>query len=147
MSVACLFALSATGAHADDYAFLVAVQDYDVKQLDKLQYTRNDILEFQRTLIASGYAADKVVVMHDDLQQLKGIRFVPLAANIRKELTLLLGGLEADDSIIVAFAGHGVQFKNEAESYFCPADTDLADRSTLISLKEVYAALSSDNIP
>ncbi|WP_417385388.1 SUMF1/EgtB/PvdO family nonheme iron enzyme [Gimesia sp.] len=139
-----LFTLSGlTSARATDYAFLVAVQDYDVKQLKPLNYTRNDILAFQKALIASGYDKDNVVLMHDDLKTLGKLRYIPESDKIRDELKLLLGTLEASDTIIVAFAGHGVQYKGEDENYFCPADTDLNDekRQTLIALSEIYEAL------
>ena len=132
-----------TPVAADDYAFLVAVQNYDVKQLKPLRYARNDILEFHKTLLASGYDKDNVVLMHDDLKTLGKLRFAPEAKKIRDELKLLLSTLEADDSIIVAFAGHGVQFRGEKENYFCPADTDLDDekRKSLIAFSEIYQAL------
>jgi formylglycine-generating enzyme required for sulfatase activity len=68
-------------------------------------------------------------------------RFLPLAANVRKELALLLRDLDAGDSVLVALAGHGVQFRGENESYFCPADARLADKATLIPLSAVYRAL------
>lgn len=129
---------------AEDYTFLVAVQDYDPTQLTKLNYARNDIVEFRDALLKSGYKPENIVLMHDDYQSLpNATRYAPHAKSIRKELGLLLGGLEADDSIIVAFAGHGVQFKGEEVSYFCPLDVDLKDkeRKSLISLTEVYAAL------
>lgn len=129
---------------AEDYAFLVAVQDYDPTQLTKLNYARNDIVEFRDALLKTGYESENIVLMHDDYQSLpNATRYAPYAKSIRKELGLLLGTLEEDDSIIVAFAGHGVQFKGEDVSYFCPLDVDLKDkeRKSLISLPEIYAAL------
>ena len=43
----------------------------------------------------------------------------------------------------MALAGHGVQFRDSeaSESYFCPADARLGDRSSLISLTEIHRAL------
>jgi len=138
-----LIAILPSFARAENYAFLVAVQQYDVKQLKPLNYTRNDIIEFQKTLLASGYNKKNVVLMHDDLRSLGQLRFAPEAMKIRKELKLLLSTLNVDDSVIVAFAGHGVQFKGEKENYFCPADADLTNdrRDSLIALSEVYQAL------
>ena len=51
--------------------------------------------------------------------------------------------LGEEDSLLVALAGHGVQFRGESESYFCPADARLADRKTLIPLGEVYKELEA----
>ena len=61
-----------------------------------------------------------------------------LAGKIRSELKLLLQNRTKEDTVLIAFAGHGVQFQNDEESYFCPADARLAERSTLVSLAEVY---------
>lgn len=125
----------------DNYAFLVAVGDYDVKQLKPLAYTRNDVLEFAKALNDSGFKADNIVVMHDDLKTQKSQRYLPQGDKIRKEFDLLLLGVEEGDSVIVAFAGHGVQFEGDDQNFFCPADADLEERKSLISLKEIYAKL------
>lgn len=53
----------------------------------------------------------------------------------------MLRGREEGDSVIVALAGHGVQFKNRDESYFCPADAKLDDPETLLALSAVYQEL------
>jgi formylglycine-generating enzyme required for sulfatase activity len=125
----------------DNYAFLVAVSDYDVKQLRSLPYTRNDIRDFGNLLVDSGFKPDNVVVMHDDLATLKNRRYFPEAARIRRELQLLLAGVDEGDSVIVAFAGHGVQFEKDDKNYFCPSDADLEQKGTLVSLKEIYDQL------
>ena len=44
--------------------------------------------------------------------------------------------------MLVAFAGHGVQFRGSNEVYFCPADARPDDKATLIPLNEVYQALA-----
>ena len=66
---------------------------------------------------------------------------MPLAERIRKELALLIGDCTEDDSILLAFAGHGVPFRGDLESYFCSADAKLDDKSTLIALGAIYKAL------
>ena len=69
-------------------------------------------------------------------------RFLPIAVNIRKELKALLRDRVKADSVLVAFAGHGVQFRGSDEVYFCPADARPDDKATLIPLNEVYQALA-----
>ena len=64
-------------------------------------------------------------------------------ANIRRELKLLLSELRDDDTLLVAFSGHGVQFKGDDSVYYCPMDARLSDRKSLVSLSEVYAQLDS----
>ena len=93
-------------------------------------------------LKADGYKPGNVVLMTQTAGA-DDTRFLPLAANVRKELKLLLDEVDEDDSMLIALAGHGVQFQGENESYFCPADARLADRSTLIPLSEIYKALEN----
>lgn len=130
-------------AHAENYAFLVGVGDYDPKELQPLPFTRNDIQEFSRALQNSRYEKQNIVLMHDDIRVLSDKRYLPIARNIRDELQLLLSVLDPADSIIVAFAGHGVQFSGENVNYFCASDARLddKDRSSLVSMKDVYEAL------
>src|SRR5262249_54371265 len=88
----------------------------------------------------SGYRPENVVL----LTQARGAenhRFLPLAANIRKELRLLLKNRTRADSVIVAFAGHGVDFRGSNNHFFCPMDAALSDRQTLVPLAEVYKHL------
>ncbi len=127
----------------DNYAFLVAVGDYDVKQFKPLAYTRNDVLEFAKALTDSGFKSENIVLMHDVLKTLKSQRYLPQAEKIRKEFDLLLSGVDEGDSVIVAFAGHGVQFEGDDRNFFCPVDADLEEpkRQSLISLKEIYTKL------
>ena len=81
----------------ENYALLVAVGDYDLKELRPLKFTRSDVIEFQRALVDSGFPAKNIVLMHDDVEGLsahyrklgtgqKPKDLLPLADNIRKEL-------------------------------------------------------------
>ena len=52
--------------------------------------------------------------------------------------------------MIVSLSGHGIQFKDEdelsngvKETYFCPSNADLADKSTLIPISEIVDLLKS----
>jgi formylglycine-generating enzyme required for sulfatase activity len=122
------------------YALLIGVKDYDPNELHGLAYTEADVTELARTFQAGGYEPGNIVLMTQELGAKKA-RFLPLAANIRKELKLLLLDLEPADSVVVAFAGHGVQFAGEKGTFFCPMDAKLADRSTLVPLDDVYREL------
>ncbi len=122
------------------YALLIGVQDYDVNELHNLSFAESDVAALADTLRQGGYADANVVLMTQTLGAKKA-RFLPEASHIRKELDLLLADLDRDDSVLIAFAGHGIQFQGEDGSYFCPMDAKLTDRSTLVALKEVYAKL------
>ncbi len=127
------------------YAFLVGISGYDEKQLKQLPYARADIVDFRDLLLDSGFAPDNVVMLVDDLAALpnggQAGRFLPEHTKIREELRILLPALEPDDELIIAFAGHGVQFKDDTDPYFCPLDADLSDKNTLISLTWLYQQL------
>jgi tetratricopeptide (TPR) repeat protein len=126
----------------ENYAFLVAAGEYDLKELKPLKYPRGDILAFYRTLRESGFPRDNIVLMHDKQER----RYLPEAAKIRTELKLLLARVGDGDTVVVALSGHGVQFKpkkgqKEETPYFCPVDARLADRSTLLGLDDLYRQL------
>ncbi|MCA9028877.1 MAG: SUMF1/EgtB/PvdO family nonheme iron enzyme, partial [Planctomycetaceae bacterium] len=148
--VVCLILSAPLGVVAEEYAFIVGIGGYDEKQLTPLgEYPRNDAIEFRDVLIESGFKKDNVVLMVDDLEVLPKTRpagrYLPEASKIRQELQLLLPALERDDTLIVALAGHGVQFKGEQEPYFCPLDARLDDKESLISLTWLYDQLSYDS--
>ncbi len=130
-------------AVAENYAFLVGVQDYDTKHLKKLSYSRRDIVEFEKTLVESGYDRRRIVLMHDELATISDRSLIAEASKIRSKFTAFLSLLEADDTLVVGMAGHGIQFVGEQDHYFCPADANLTarDRASLISLKSVVTQM------
>jgi sulfatase modifying factor 1 len=135
--------LTCGAARGEDYAFLVGIKDYDAKQLRPLEFARDDMTAFRDVLVTSGYKPENVVLMQDDPRLLPNPRFLADSTHIRSELKLLLDIVEPQDTMLIAFAGHGVQFKGEAEHYFCPRDANLTDRKTLISLTELYDRLKA----
>ena len=124
----------------EKYALLVGVRRYDPNELRNLPYSEADVAELAEVLKASGYRPGNVVLMTQTAGA-EDPRFLPLAGQVRKEFRLLLQDLNEKDQVLIALAGHGVQFKGDPESYFCPADAKLADKSSLIPLGEVYKAL------
>jgi sulfatase modifying factor 1 len=122
------------------YALLVGVRSYSKTELTSLRFTEQDITELQKVLLAGGYQKDNVVLMTQTLGA-EDTRFLPIAANIRDELDLLMKEVGQDDHLLIAFAGHGVQFSGDKDIFFCPADAKLADKTRLVSLGEIYAKL------
>jgi formylglycine-generating enzyme required for sulfatase activity len=122
------------------YALLIAVREYDKNQLRNLPFTENDVTVLADLLKKQGY--DRVVLMTQKVGADQA-RFLPLADNIRKSITGILADRAANDTVLIAFAGHGVQFKRDEEHYFCPMDAKLQDRKTLVSLAEVYKQLEN----
>src|SRR3954451_6992551 len=100
----------------DKYALVVGVRTYDPNELHNLPYSETDATGLARVFRENGYRPDNVVL----LTQSTGAddpRFTPTAERIRAELKLLLDGRDPADSVVVALAGHGIQFQGETESY------------------------------
>ena len=122
------------------YAILVGVRQYDRNQLRNLPFAENDVAEMAEILSqkTSGFRRVELLTQTEGAKE---SRRLPLAKTIREALKGILEDRGKDDLVLVAFAGHGVQFKGEKENYFCPMDAVLTDRSTLISLTDVYEQL------
>jgi tetratricopeptide (TPR) repeat protein len=133
-----LLAAGPAAAAGERHALLVAVKQYDRTQLTNLDHTENDVAVLAEVLRQGGY---KRVVLLTQSQGSFDARFLPTSANIRRELRSLIEGRQADDTIVIAFCGHGVQLAGVDEPWFCPMDASLKDRKTLISLSEVYEAM------
>lgn len=140
------FALNSLPARADEpggdrYALLIGVSKYDPKELRGLKYPESDVNALAKVLVDAGYPADNVVRMTLE-SGANAPRYLPDGKRIRQELTQFLKAKTDKDVVIVAFAGHGVSFKDDPESYFCPQDAKLSERETLLSLGEVYRQLA-----
>jgi formylglycine-generating enzyme required for sulfatase activity len=152
-----------TVADGRRYALVVGVQKYRINQpLADLTWTTNDADELAQVLKGGGY---NVVLMTTAVARVEGQEHLaPTSDNIRDQLTTMLAApdLDDDDVILLAFAGHGVEFDfvdgtGDTETrtprfYFCPADTDLlgintanqlTDRNNLIEVTELYSRLDN----
>ncbi len=127
----------------EKYAFLVGPQQYSQSSgLNRLRYAERDVEELAAELRRRGYRQENVVVLTMDRARGVDTRFIPSKANIVKELDLLLRHRQAGDTVVVALVGHGVMFKGDDDSYFCPIDANLSERKNLLSLeKEVFEKL------
>lgn len=141
-SILILFS-SAFQVHAEQYVFLVGVRDYSLQgELTSLKYTEDDVHTLASTLLKAGVPQENIVLLSQKMAA-KQARLMPTAAQIRREFDLLLSELGPGDSIIVAFSGHGLQFKNDPVNYFCPVDAKPDDKTTLISLAKIYQDLEA----
>jgi tetratricopeptide (TPR) repeat protein/uncharacterized caspase-like protein len=131
-------------AKGEKYALLIGVGQYRPTELTNLPYAAADVTELARVLVRDcGYRADHVVLM-TQAEAATNLDRAPEAEKIRTELATFLRLCEEGDSLLIAIAGHGLQFIGDDECYFCPADARLADPKTLIGVrKELYAALQN----
>ena len=122
------------------YALLVGVKTYIPTELKSLRYTENDVTDLADALKGGGYRPENVRLLTKAAADADPSA-MPTGQNVRDELTRLVRDCKAGDSVLVALAGHGVQYKNSDDSYFCPADAKLADKKTLLSLSEICGQL------
>jgi hypothetical protein len=130
--------------HAEQYLFLVGVRDYSQNGIFiDLRFPEDDVHSLAQLFSDIGVPSSNIVLMTQRVASTNA-RFSPRAELIEKELKLLLETLRPEDSIIIGFSGHGLQFKDEDYSthYFCPTDADPEQKETLVSLSEVYRMLT-----
>jgi formylglycine-generating enzyme required for sulfatase activity len=129
-------------ALAKDYAVLVGVEDYAHPKLREpvpLKFSVDDVTELGEILGGSGY---EVVLMTDDTGA-KDASLQPTRENIATKIRETLRKCGAGDTVILAFAGHGLQFAGQKDAYFCPVDARpfVDEIDTLVSLTSIYAEL------
>lgn len=132
-------------AYGEQYLFLVGVKDYSQNgELTDLKYAEEDVHKLAKLFADAGVPSENIIVMTQRTAASKA-RFSPRSDLIRKELDLLLDELQPEDSIVVGFSGHGVQFKGDSINYFCPIDAmpDPKHKETLVALTEVYQKLDA----
>ncbi|MFL5327903.1 MAG: caspase family protein [Gemmataceae bacterium] len=123
------------------YAVLVGVNKYEHTKLPELKYAVNDASELSEVLKGQGY----VISLLTDDAGAKDKTAKPTKGNIEKRLKKVLDGCKKDDTVLIALAGHGLQFDGVKDAFFCPSDArPAADRTdTLISLDKLYHDLDS----
>jgi uncharacterized caspase-like protein len=140
--VAMLLAPGLLSAQADTpkrYALLVGVNEYQHEKLKKLDFAVNDAHDLADLLKQAGYQITLLSdrAGHDDKDR------APTRANIERELKAVLDRAGKKDTVLIALAGHGMQFEGEKDAYFCPTDArPFKDRTdSLVSLGGMYRQL------
>jgi hypothetical protein len=126
-----------SAAAAGQHALLVGINTYDHPKLSALKFAENDAAELAAVLGKAGYA---VTLLSGAAKE---ERLRPSKANIEGRLTEVLGKCGRGDTVLLAFAGHGLQFEGTRDAFFCPIDArPFADQAdSLVSLSKVYAEL------
>lgn len=122
------------------FAVLIGVENYAHPKLSKLNYSVDDVTALAEVLKGTGY---QVTLLTDDTGK-KDKMLIPTRGNFEYELKRVLALCKTpEDKVLVAFAGHGLEFEGQKDVFFCPQDavpltTDLV---TLISLSKVCSDL------
>jgi S1-C subfamily serine protease len=115
------------------YAVLVGINRYEHPNLVALRYAENDVAELADVLRGAGYEVTLLTgSAGPDLRATK--------ANVERRLRAAVERCRPPDTLVVAFAGHGLQFGGEPDSYFCPVDARpfRSEAGTFVSLGGVY---------
>lgn len=131
---ALLLAVFPLSAQPKKHALLIGVNKYQHSKLVPLQYAVNDATELKSLLQRADY---KVVLLTNDTD------VKPTRDAIDKSIRDLLRQAQKGDTVLMAFAGHGLQFEGDKDSYFCPIDArPFKDETrTLVSMGALYAEM------
>ncbi len=136
-------ALSQSLAGQDKYAVLVGVGDYDPAKFDRLQFAKDDASVLGKTLDKIGFQTTLITA------DAPSPRLRP--TNPQKILTAVQSVANScikGDTLFVSLSGHGVQFLDDTtdenavpETFFCPEDADLLDKSSLLPISALVEIL------
>jgi uncharacterized caspase-like protein len=117
------------------------VNQYEHANLPPLQFAVNDVTVLGEVLATHGYT----VTLLTDQTGKQNSKLAPTKANIERTLRTVLENCKKSDRVVVAFAGHGLQFDGDKEGYFCPSDSrPFKNRTeTLVSLGKLYQEMES----
>jgi formylglycine-generating enzyme required for sulfatase activity len=132
-ALALLLAVAPAGAEGKKYAVVVGVGKYDHPTLSALEGPEKDVNALAVLLEKHGYQKPKRLTTADPTAR-------PTRANVLDRLTSTLNAAGKEDLVLVALAGHGLQFDDDRDAFFCPTDAKpTRDRKdTLVSLKAMY---------
>ncbi len=122
-------------AQAEKYAILIGVDKYPhLAPKSQLRFAGRDMALLAETFVANGFPKDNVFLATFG-------HISPTKERIEWQLQTLLPALKPEDSIVVAFCGHGVMLELDGvrRSYLCPSDT----RTDVGSLDELAKILIS----
>jgi formylglycine-generating enzyme required for sulfatase activity len=162
VAVLALFVLRpghAQTAKGKKYALLVGVDYYAHSGFKPLDGAENDVVELEKVLKKQGFLTRLLTTARG---RNKGAE-APTAANLRRELDALLDDKTREDTVLIAFAGHGAEVKvpdpddkdkeeprTKSYTYFIPTDGNLQKISystgqsdRLIELGELFDRLGA----
>jgi len=129
--------LQAAAAQGRRWALLIGIEKYEhVPQLD---YCGDDVRLLRGTLVKhAGYLPEHVHVLSDDAPGSRS----PSKGNILIELTTFLREARAEDTVLLAFSGHG-ELDKDGNAYLVPIDgnSDLLE-DTCILVKRLHELLA-----
>jgi hypothetical protein len=110
-------------APGDRWALLVGINKYE--HLPHLQFCAKDMETLRTVLIQyGGYKPERIRLLSDEAPQ----SWNPSTSNIKNALRQFLAQAKPEDTVLIAFSGHGVNDpKNPKLTYLMPIDGDQDD--------------------
>jgi hypothetical protein len=121
------------------FAVLTGVNRYEHADLKTLKYAENDVVALAKLLRENGYE----VVLLTGPEGARDAKRQPTRVNIEARIKEVLRKCRRGDTVLLAFAGHGLQFEGRKDAFFCPSDARpfKDETDTLVSLAKVYAEM------
>lgn len=122
----------------------VGVEGYlheSLRKPEPLKYCVDDVTGLAEVLKTKGY---DLTLLTDDAGKQNESR-LPNKVNIEREIRRVLDAAQPGDTVLLALAGHGIQFAGDKEAYFCPIDArPLQSRvDSLVSTSSIYEAMKA----
>lgn len=126
----------------EPFALLVGVRSYKIgsSPID-LKYTESDVEELSRLLNRQGYPRKNIRLL-TQWGEVDNPALAPTGANIRAALERLKKECIPDDTLLLALTGVGGSQDGEWIYCYLPADADLAEQKSLITMSELYKLLA-----
>ncbi len=126
------------------YYLGVGVEEYlhdSLRKPEPLKYCVEDVTNLAAVLKSKGY---DLTLLTDEVGR-NDKTLSPTKANIEREIRRVLDAAKPGDTVLLAFAGHGIQFAGDKEAYFCPIDArPLQTRvDSLVSTSSIYEAMKA----
>ncbi|BAY22501.1 WD-40 repeat protein [Calothrix sp. NIES-2100] len=122
------------------WLLLVGVNQYQDEELPSLRYSAVDCQVLAEALAVATkeqFPQTQVKIYHDFAQQL------PLLSTVRESLQQIAADVQAIDTVLFYFSGHGILQPNTQEAFLCLADTHKDNlEQTGLPVKELLAQLS-----
>ena len=103
------------------WILLIGVNQYqDRKNLPSLQYSALDCQGLGEALTeaTASFSAKEVIIHHDFIRQR------PCIANVRRSIFQIINAVQAEDTILFYFSGHGILEASSQQVVLCLADTN-----------------------
>jgi Caspase domain len=114
-------------AKAKRYALVIGVDEYQDREINRLEGASNDAKALASALIQyAGFPSDQVVLLTSD----QPLDHQPTRANVLRRLSNLRQAVQKDGLLLVSFAGHGIERNGQA--YLLPMDAQVSGDIALL---------------